>query len=104
MVIGMYRVFYCKFRPDKQGPFKEWLRKNRKTLEERLPDGVKLVGCYFVKEGSAEYDYEDWWELKNWKAMDDFAKAEKFHELDKILERDCGAVFEWWRVKYLEKL
>ena len=55
--------------------FKKWTemwadKDLMKKYKEALPKGQKLIGVYAVVAGSANYDYEVWFEIDNYAVLD----------------------------------
>ena len=79
-----------------------------RKLKETLPTGVKFLGAYLVVASTADHDYEVWYEIDNWAALDNWrkeletpnSKASKFSE---EAAKELGAVFVWPRSKVLRE-
>ena len=68
----MYMVKKGKFKEFKATAFRDWFLKeeNIERLKKALPEGMRYVDTYVVILNSAEHDYEVWFELDNWAALD----------------------------------
>lgn len=68
----MYRIAYGKLKPGKIHDFVGWFTNDEKLnkLKAALPAGVSFLGTKLVDMGDADHDFEFWYEIPNYAALD----------------------------------
>lgn len=100
----MYWVWYGKFKELKDIEYMKWFQKNRSRIEEVLVDGMKLIDFYVVINGTAEHDFEVWYEIDNWEVLDRERDNPKEVELNQEMFKEMGIFFDWVRTKALRTI
>lgn len=89
----MYMVYTGRLKEFKAVPFRNWFIKeeNIQKLKDALPEGVRYLNAYLVILGTAEHDYEVWYEIDNWAALDVWHAHTKW---DEFFVKEIGAFDE----------
>ena len=99
-------VNYGRFKEFKANLWQDWFNKegNIQKLKEALPDGAKYLGAYMVVNGTADYDFEVWYELDNWAVIDVWRDHAKWHEFYEEKVKDIGVFDKWTRSRFLRTI
>ena len=103
----LYRIATGKLKPGKFHDFVDWFTNEEKLnkLQDSMPAGAKFLGTKIVDMGQAEHDFEFWYELPNYAALDSWDTSTPkvkiyFEELISTL----GFFTEGFKVKFLKDI
>jgi hypothetical protein len=104
----MLYITIGRFKEYKAKPFQNWWtnEENLQKFQDSLPKGVKHIGTYIVVAATADHDFEQWFEIDNWTALDAWKNDvdnpnSKYHKIVEELNKELGVVSEWRRSKFL---
>ncbi|MCG3220771.1 MAG: hypothetical protein H7641_05265 [Candidatus Heimdallarchaeota archaeon] len=88
----MYMVKSGKFKEFKATSFRDWFLKeeNIQRLRNALPEGIRYIKTYVGIMNTAEYDYEIWFELDNWAALDTFRNHDPWWDFYEEKMKEIG--------------
>jgi len=104
----MYFITVGRFKEGKAKRWQDWWtnEENVKAYKEVFPEGVKFLGAYLTILGSADHNYEMWFEIDKWETMDRWRSAaqdpgSKYSQYIQRLVNELGIVADWTRGKFL---
>ena len=103
----MYMVQTCRLKEFKAIPFRNWFLKegNIQRLKNALPEGVRYLNAYIVILGTAEHDYEVWYELDNWAVLDAWKNHTKWDDFYDEKVKEIGVFDEGTpKIKFLRAM
>jgi len=99
-------VNYGRFKKFKANLWQDWFNKegNIQKLKEALPDGAKYLGAYLIVNGTADYDFEIWYELDNWNVLEMWRNHTKWYEFYEEKIKNIGVFDKWTRSRFLRTI
>lgn len=103
----IYRIASGKLKAGKFHDFVDWFTSEEKInkLKESMPEGTKYIGTRIVDMGQADHDFEFWYELPNYGALDTWDTSNpKVKTYFEELVSSLGFFTEGFKVKFLKDI
>ncbi len=88
----MYMVKSGKFKELMATHFRNWFLKeeNIQRFRDALPEGMRYIDTYVTIMNTGDYDYEVWFELDNWKVIDDLRDHDPWWDFYEAKMKEIG--------------
>jgi hypothetical protein len=94
-------IWYGTFKDLKAPAWIKWMRQNRSKIDDAQVSGSKYIETYLTINGTADHDFEMWFEIDNWEVLDRDRGNQKVVEINKEIFKEMGLTFDWTRTRFL---